>query len=247
MASKQAAVYRMVMKDHLCPFGVKAVYLLRRKGYQVEDHWLRDRAQTDAFKAQQHVDSTPQVFIDQRRVGGYDDLRRFFHKTVRPANALSYQPVVAVFALAILMALAAAWGAFGTLWTWRSLEWSVAFSMAILAVLKLRDLESFSNMFIGYDLLARRVVPYAYFYPFGEALAAVLMIAGILHALAATVALFIGTVGAVSVFYAVYVQKRELKCACVGGDSNVPLGPVSLVENLMMVGMGIGALLKALP
>lgn len=234
------------MKDHLCPFGVKAVYLLRRQGCQVEDHWLRDRAQTEAFKAQQQVGSTPQIFIDERRIGGYDDLRRFFHKPVRSPDASSYQPVVAVFGLAVLMALAAAWGSFGTLWTWRSLEWSIAFSMTILAVLKLRDLERFSNMFIGYDLLARRVVPYAYFYPFGEALAAILMIAGILPWLAAPVAVFIGTVGAVSVTYAVYVQKRELKCACVGGDSHVPLGPVSLLENLLMVGMGAATLLKTL-
>lgn len=46
-------------------------------------------------------------------------------------------------------------------------------------------------------------------------------------------------IGAVSVFYAVYVQKRELKCACVGGTSNVPLGFVSLTENIMMFGMGM--------
>jgi hypothetical protein len=65
------------------------------------------------------------------------------------------------------------------------------------------------------------------------------MIAGVLTWLSAPVALFIGGVGAVSVFKAVYVDKRELKCACVGGDSNVPLGFVSLVENLMMVVMAI--------
>ena len=53
------------------------------------------------------------------------------------------------------------------------------------------------------------------------------------------VALFIGGIGAVSVFYAVYVEKRELKCACVGGSSKVPLGFVSLTENLAMVGMAI--------
>jgi hypothetical protein len=46
-------------------------------------------------------------------------------------------------------------------------------------------------------------------------------------------------VGGVSVFYAVYIQKRELKCACVGGSSRVPLGPVSLLENVMMVAMAL--------
>ena len=46
-------------------------------------------------------------------------------------------------------------------------------------------------------------------------------------------------VGAASVFKAVYIDKRELKCACVGGSSNVPLGFVSLLENVMMVAMAI--------
>jgi hypothetical protein len=63
--------------------------------------------------------------------------------------------------------------------------------------------------------------------------------AGALTWLSAPVALFIGTVGAVSVFKALYIDKRELKCACVGGDSNVPLGFVSLTENLVMMVIGI--------
>jgi hypothetical protein len=58
------------------------------------------------------------------------------------------------------------------------------------------------------------------------------------------VALLIGTVGAVSVFKAVYVDRRELKCACVGGDTNVPLGFVSLTENVMMVAMAVWMLAR---
>lgn len=137
------------------------------------------------------------------------------------------------------MALAVSWAAFGNILTVRAFEWFIAISMTLLAVQKLQDVESFSTMFLNYDLLARRWVRYGYLYPFGEALAGILMIAGALMWIAAPVALFIGTVGAVSVFKAVYVDKRELKCACVGGSSKVPLGFVSLTENLMMLAMGI--------
>jgi hypothetical protein len=73
----------------------------------------------------------------------------------------------------------------------------------------------------------------------GTWLAGILMIAGALTWLSVPIALFIGTVGAVSVFKAVYIDKRELKCARVGGSSNVPLGFVSLTENVMMVAMAI--------
>jgi hypothetical protein len=65
------------------------------------------------------------------------------------------------------------------------------------------------------------------------------MVAGIATWASVPIALFIGTVGAVSVFKAVYLDKRELKCACVGGDSHVPLGFLSLTENLMMIAMAL--------
>lgn len=82
-------------------------------------------------------------------------------------------------------------------------------------------------------------MPYSYIYAYAEGLAGVLMVAGALNWLSIPVALFIGTVGAVSVFKAVYIEKRELKCACVGGSSNVPLGFISLTENMMMIAMAV--------
>jgi glutaredoxin len=229
----------MVMPDHVCPYGLKALDLLKRKGFAVEDHWLRTRAETDAFKAQHGVKTTPQTFIGGQRIGGYDDLRRYFGLNVPEPGETSYRPVIAVFAITGLMAVGASLAVFGNPFTVRALEWFIAFSMCALALLKLQDVERFSTMFLNYDLLARRWVPYARVYPFAEALAGVLMVAGIWRWLSVPVALFIGTVGAVSVFKAVYVDRRELKCACVGGSSNVPLGFVSLTENLMMIAMAI--------
>lgn len=241
---KTAVLYRMVMPEHLCPYGLKALHLLKSKGYAVEDHWLKTREETDAFKAKHGVKTTPQAFIDSDRIGGYDDLRKHFSGRVRDPKALTYTPVLAVFAVAALMALAASQAAFDTPLTVQAAEWFVAFSMSLLAMLKLRDVETFSTMFLNYDLLARRWVPYGYIYPFAELAAGVLMAAGVLTAFAAPLGLFIGGVGAVSVFKAVYVDKRELKCACVGGDSNVPLDFVSLTENLLMVAMGLWMLVR---
>ena len=74
--SKMAAIYRMVMPEHTCPFGLKALDLLKRRGFAVEDHHLTTRGETDAFKAKHGVATTPQIFIDGKRIGGYDDLRR---------------------------------------------------------------------------------------------------------------------------------------------------------------------------
>ena len=238
-ALKQATIYRMVMPAHTCPYGLKAKDLLRREGYEVEDHWLRTREETDAFKAKHGVKTTPQTFIGGERVGGYDDLRRFFGKAVRDPHARTNRPGGEVFCKTALLALAASFAAYGTPFTIRAGEWFIAFSMCMLAMLKLQNVESFSSMFLNYDLLAKRWVPFSYIYPYAEGAAGVLMAAGALTWLAVPVALFIGTIGAMSVIKAVYVDKRELKCACVGGDSNVPLGFLSLTENVMMVAMAL--------
>ena len=238
-ANRTAIVHRMVTAEHVCPYGLKAVDLLKRKGFQVDDRHLETREETDAFKAEHGVKTTPQVFIDGTRVGGYEDLRRHFGMKVRDPKATSYRPVIALFAMTALMAMAVSQATFGTPFTGRAIEWFIAISMCALALLKLQDVESFSSMFLGYDLLAKRWVPYSYIYPFAEGAAGVLMLAGVLTWLSAPLALFIGGIGAVSVFKAVYIDKRNIKCACVGGNSRVPLGFVSLTENLMMVGMAV--------
>jgi glutaredoxin len=238
-AGRKAILYRMVMPDHTCPYGLKAKDLLRRSGYEVDDRHLTSREETDAFKAEHDVATTPQVFIDGTRIGGYDDLRRHLGKPVADPKATSYRPVVVLFALTALTAMAASFAAGGSPFTLRAAEWFIAFSMVALAMLKLQNVESFATMFLNYDLLAKRWVPYSYIYPYAEGLAGILMVAGALTWLSVPVALFIGTIGAVSVFKAVYIDRRELKCACVGGSSNVPLGFISLTENLMMIAMAV--------
>lgn len=236
---KKAVLYRMVIGHHVCPYGLKAKDILQRQGYEVEDNWLTTREQVDAFKEKHNVKTTPQTFIDGERIGGYDDLRRHFKKKIRDPKGKSYHPVIVLFVITAMMAMSISYAFFDNLFTARALGWFIAFSMTVLALLKLQNIESFSTMFLNYDLLARQWVPYSYIYPFAEALAGILMISGALNWLSIPVALFIGTVGALSVFKAVYIDKRELNCACVGGDSNVPLGFISLTENLMMIGMAL--------
>lgn len=75
--SRQAILYRMVLPDHVCPFGVRAKQLLEEEGFEVDDRVLGSRADVEAFKADQGVATTPQVFVDGERIGGSDDLERF--------------------------------------------------------------------------------------------------------------------------------------------------------------------------
>ena len=238
MSKPRAILYRMSTDDHVCPYGLKSRDLLQRHGYDVEDHTLESREATEAFKKEHHVQTTPQTFINGQRIGGYDDLRQRFGLDDAGEGAedeTTYAPVMALFGMAALMAGALAWAQSAPLFSLMGLKWFVAISMCLLALQKLQDLEAFSMQFLPYDLLSQRWVRYSYVYPFVEGFLGLGMLAAVPVWWIAAPGLFIGTEGAISVFKAVYIDKRELKCACVGGDSSVPLGFVSLTENLMMV------------
>lgn len=238
--SKTAKLYRMVTDQHICPFGLRSKDLLKRQGFEIEDHKLTSRKSADEFKAEHDVNTTPQTFINGQRIGGYDDLRAYFGKKEAGQTGTTYTPVIAIFSVAALLALAFQYFMAGSYLSVKTLLLFIAFAMTLLAVQKLQDLYSFTNSFITYDLLAMRWLKYAYIYPFIEAYAGIAMLAQLPALAVAPFSLFIGTVGAVSVFKAVYVDKRALKCACVGGGSNVPLGFVSLSENVFMI---VGALI----
>lgn len=229
------------MDNHICPYGLKSLDLLKSKGFEVEDNHLTTRQETDNFQDKHDVKTTPQTFIDGVRIGGYTELREYFGLSNNEGT--TYTPIIAIFVTTFLMAISASYAISG-LAPIKTLELFIAFSMCVLAIQKLRDLEAFSLQFVNYDLLAQKWVKYAYIYPFAEAAAGISMISMFATSIFAPIAFFIGAVGAYSVFKAVYIDKRELKCACVGGNSNVPLGFVSLTENIMMVAIAIWMIIK---
>jgi len=243
---KQASIHRMVTPKHFCPWGIKAFDLLKRHGYEVEDHHIVSKEANQEYKKTNGYDETPQVFIEGTHVGGYDALRERLGIGPDPKEGDTYVPVIAIFSVAFLMALTTCFAMSGTLAVIRVLELFVAISMCLLGVQKLRDLSSFATGFIQYDLIARRYVPYSSVYAFIETGAGILMIAGLATWIAAPATLLVSVVGAVSVIKAVYVEKRDLHCACVGGGSSVPLGFISLTENLMMIAIAIWMMVKAM-
>jgi glutaredoxin len=77
----RAVLYRMVLPDHTCPFGVRAKQMLEQAGYEVDDRVLRTREEVDEFEEEQAVATTPQVFIGGKRIGGSDDVEQYLAST----------------------------------------------------------------------------------------------------------------------------------------------------------------------
>ncbi len=77
MTDKTAILYRMVLPDHTCPFGVRAKQMLEDNGFTLDEIILKSRDEVDAFEAEQGVGTTPQIFIDGERIGGSDELEQY--------------------------------------------------------------------------------------------------------------------------------------------------------------------------
>lgn len=82
MSERTATLYRMKLPTHECPYGLRAKAMLEQAGYTIDDRLLTTREEVDAFQAEQGVSTTPQIFIDDERIGGSDDLERYLSERV---------------------------------------------------------------------------------------------------------------------------------------------------------------------
>ena len=100
--AQTAILYRMATAQSICPSGLKARDLLMSRGFSVEERLLRDRAVVDTFKAEYDVATTPQVFINGQRVGGFTDLQDHFGIARPDPTAKSYTPVLWIFDILLI-------------------------------------------------------------------------------------------------------------------------------------------------
>ena len=70
----KATLYRMVLPDNTCPYGVAAKQRLEAEGFEVDDQILSSREEVDEFKDRHDVQTTPLIFIDGKRIGGFAHL-----------------------------------------------------------------------------------------------------------------------------------------------------------------------------
>jgi glutaredoxin 3 len=77
MSEKKATLYRMVLPEETCPFGLRAKQVLEDNCFVIDDHLLRSRDEVDAFEQKQGVETTPLIVIGKERTGGSNDLENY--------------------------------------------------------------------------------------------------------------------------------------------------------------------------
>ena len=157
-----------------------------------------------------------------------------------PPSAATYYPLallgaflVGVVALAEVRAGAFDWGrAMG--------NFMGAFFLAF-AFFKLLDLRGFADAYRTYDVVARRVPAYGYAYPFVELLLGAAYVTGFEPFATNLVTLVVMAVSSVGVVQSL-LEKRKIRCACLGTVFNLPMSTVTLVEDGLMAAMAAVAL-----
>ncbi|HRI80682.1 MAG TPA: cation transporter [Cyclobacteriaceae bacterium] len=101
---------------------------------------------------------------------------------------------------------------------------------------KLLDLKAFASSYSMYDLLAKRIPAYGYIYPFIELGLGLSYLTGFspyFTNLATVVILGFSSIGVIQSV----LNKKQIRCACLGAVFNLPMSTVTIVEDLLMAGM----------
>jgi glutaredoxin 3 len=83
----EIVLYRMVLPDHTCPYGLLAKRMLEDAGLDFDDRLLESREEVEAFKGEHGVATTPQILIDGQRIGGSEELAEFLETAKADAKA----------------------------------------------------------------------------------------------------------------------------------------------------------------
>ena len=157
------------------------------------------------------------------------------------APRTTYYPLILLgtFLLSVVALVEVRVGAFDSM---RAMQnFMGAFFMAF-AFFKLLDLRGFADSYRMYDIVARRIPVYGYVYPFIELSLGAGYITGFQPSAVNFTTLVVMLVSSIGVVQSV-LQKRKIRCACLGTVFNLPMSTVTLVEDGLMIAMAAAALI----
>nr|WP_315233053.1 heavy metal-associated domain-containing protein [uncultured Albidiferax sp.] len=111
----------------------------------------------------------------------------------------------------------------------------------VFSFFKLLDVPAFADAYAGYDLLARRWRPWGSLYPYVELALGVAYLANFAPMWTNAVTLVVMGFSAIGVIGAV-LDKRAIRCACLGTVFQLPMSTVTIIEDVGMVLMAAAAL-----
>jgi len=147
----------------------------------------------------------------------------------------SYFPLLLIL-LYLIGAVGLAEAALGAFDGMRAMRHFMAGFFLVFSFFKILDVPNFAVSFSSYDVVAKRWLGYGYLYPFLELGLGAAYLADFQPVATNVATLLIMGLGSVGVLQSV-LAKRKIRCACLGTVFNLPMSSVTLIEDLLMVGM----------
>lgn len=155
-----------------------------------------------------------------------------------------YKPILLIFAYitAITVLIEVVRGEFDTA-AW--MRHFMAGFFLVFSFFKLLDLQGFADSYSTYDIVAKRWRPWGYLYAFIELALGLAFLTGFDPLITNGVTFVVMTISIIGVLQSV-LNKRKIKCACLGAVFNLPMSTVTIIEDALMIGMSAFMLVKIL-
>ena len=147
----------------------------------------------------------------------------------------TYKPLFLIFAFITGLATITAWehGQFNWMLWMNNFMGGFFISFSFF---KLLDLKGFAESYSTYDLIAKKAYRYAFVYPFIELGLGIAYIIGWQAFFTNIVTIIVMAVSSVGVIQSV-LNKRKIRCACIGAVFNLPMSTITIFEDALMIGM----------
>ena len=106
----------------------------------------------------------------------------------------------------------------------------------VFSFFKLLNLKGFAESYSMYDIVAKKWNSWGYVYAFTELALGIAFLTGFNPILTNTVTFIVMSVSIIGVLQSV-MNKRKIKCACLGDVFNLPMSTITIIEDALMIGM----------
>lgn len=107
---------------------------------------------------------------------------------------------------------------------------------------KLLDVKAFAESYSSYDIIAKHWLGYGYVYAFIELVLGIAFITNFNPLLTNAITLVVMIVSIIGVLQSV-LNKRKIKCACLGAVFNLPMSTITIIEDALMIAMSAVSIL----
>ena len=149
----------------------------------------------------------------------------------------TYKPILLIFAYITGIALLVEY-MHGEFILMRWMNHFMAGFFLVFSFFKLLNLKGFAESYSMYDVVAKKWSGWGYVYVFTELALGIAFLTGFNPILTNTVTFVIMTVSIIGVLQSV-MNKRKIKCACLGDVFNLPMSTITIIEDALMIGMSV--------